>query len=890
MSANDPFGAKSVLDVGGKQYAIWRLDSTGADLARLPYTVKVLLENVLRNCGTEFVTEEDVKNLVAWTPNSGNAVEVPYMPARVVLQDFTGVPCVVDLAAMRDAMVDLGGDPQKINPLVPVDLVIDHSVQVDRFGTPEAFEQNVELEYERNAERYAVFRWAQQAFSNYRVVPPGTGIVHQVNVEYLASVVIGREVGGELAAFPDTLVGTDSHTTMVNGLGVLGFGVGGIEAEACMLGQPLAQPNPVVVGFKLTGTLPSGATATDLVLTITEMCRKHGVVGKFVEFHGPGLAKLPLADRATIANMAPEYGATGGMFPVDDETLRYLTLTGRSAEQVALVEAYAKAQGLFVTADSPSPNYDEELSLDMGEVVPSLAGPRRPQDRVTLPHVGSEFHHNYPEGLHHGAYPTVEVTENGKTFPLGSGSVTIAAITSCTNTSNPSVMIGAGLIAKKAVERGLTTPPHVKTSFAPGSRAVTSYIENAGLTEPLDKLGFNLVGYGCTTCIGNSGPLSEPIGNAIDENELVVAAVLSGNRNFEGRVHAQVRAAYLASPPLVVAFALAGRVDLDLTTDPIGIDKDGKPVMLAEIWPSRDEVDAVMAQAIDPEVFASNYASVFEGDEHWKSMDAPTGDIYKWDENSTYIQKPPFFQNLTPDPQGVKDIVGARALALLGDSVTTDHISPAGSMATTSPAGRYLTEKGVAPKDYNSLGSRRGNHEVMMRGTFGNIRLRNALVGGKEGNWTLHLPDGEEMSIYDASMKYQADGVPLVVIGGKEYGTGSSRDWAAKGTLLLGVKAVITESFERIHRSNLVGMGIIPMQFVDGQNAESLGLTGHETFTITGLESLQPRQTLTVEFTREDGSTGSFQVLARIDGEAELKYLNNGGILQTVLRRLKDEA
>ncbi len=894
MSTNDPFGAKSTLDVGGTSHAVWRLDATGAELDRLPYTVKVLLENVLRNCGTEFVTEDDVKALIGWKPNSGAETEVPYMPARVVLQDFTGVPCVVDLAAMRDAMVDLGGDPQKINPLVPVDLVIDHSVQVDRFGTAQAFEQNVELEYQRNAERYSVFRWAQQAFSNYRVVPPGTGIVHQVNVEFLAQVVIAREVAGELAAFPDTLVGTDSHTTMVNGLGVLGFGVGGIEAEACMLGQPLAQPNPTVVGVKLTGELSSGATATDLVLTLTELLRAHGVVGKFVEYYGQGLSRLPLADRATIANMAPEYGATGGMFPIDEETLRYLTLTGRDEQQVALVEAYAKEQGLFRTDATPDPDFDETLSLDLGDVVPSMAGPRRPQDRVTLPNVDDEFRENYPQGLEQNGdgphYPTVDVTEDGKTFPLGSGAVTIAAITSCTNTSNPSVMIGAGLLAKKAVERGLTTPPHVKTSFAPGSRAVTSYIQNAGLEEPLDKLGFNLVGYGCTTCIGNSGPLSEPIGKAIDDNDLVVAAVLSGNRNFEGRVHAQVRAAYLASPPLVVAYALAGRVDKDLTTEPIGKDSDGKDVMLSEIWPSREEVDAAMAEAIGPDVFSSNYASVFEGDEHWKSMEAPTGDNYAWDEASTYIQKPPFFVGLTPDAPGFGDIVGARALAVLGDSVTTDHISPAGSIPTSSPAGKYLTEKGVQTRDYNSLGSRRGNHEVMMRGTFGNIRLRNALAEGKEGNWTAHQPDGELMSIYDAAMKYKEEGVPLIVLGGKEYGTGSSRDWAAKGTLLLGIRAVITESFERIHRSNLVGMGVLPLQFTNGENAQSLGLTGKETFSITGLENLQPRQTLTVDYTREDGTTGSFKVLARIDGAAELKYLQNGGILQTVLRRLKDEA
>jgi aconitate hydratase len=869
---------------------MWRLGALGADLDRMPYTVKVLLENVLRNCGSEFVTEDDVRALAGWTPNSGVAGEVPYMPARVVLQDFTGVPCVVDLAVMRDAMVALGGDPSKINPLVPVDLVIDHSVQVDRFGTPDAFAQNVELEYQRNAERYAVFRWAQQAFRNFRVVPPGTGIVHQVNLEYLATVVIPREHEGELAAFPDTLVGTDSHTTMINGLGVLGFGVGGIEAEAVMLGQPLSLPTPVVVGVKLLGELQSGATATDLVLTITEMLRAHGVVGKFVEFHGPGLSQLPLADRATIANMAPEYGATAGMFPVDDETLRYLELTGRPAEVVELVEAYTKEQGLFRVDATPAPAFDEELSLDLGDVVPSMAGPRRPQDRVVLQNVGREFRENYGEGLVPNGggphYPAVDVTENGATFPVSSGSVAIAAITSCTNTSNPSVMIGAGLLAKKAVEKGLTTPPHVKTSFAPGSRAVTSYIENAGLTEALDTLGFNLVGYGCTTCIGNSGPLDPPIAEAIDQNELVVAAVLSGNRNFEGRVHPQVRAAYLASPPLVVAFALAGTVDKDLTKDPLGIGSDGQPVYLADIWPSREEVEATMAEAIGPEVFSSNYASVFEGDEHWKTMAAPTGDTYAWDPESTYIQKPPFFDGLTPQPGAIGDIVGARALAVLGDSVTTDHISPAGSIPASSPAGKYLIERGVEPRDFNSLGSRRGNHEVMMRGTFGNIRLRNALAGGKEGNWTVHLPSGEEMSIYEASMRYQAEDVPLVVLAGAEYGTGSSRDWAAKGTLLLGVRAVVAQSFERIHRGNLVGMGVLPLQFLPGESVATLGLTGREMFTIDGLTDLRPRQTLTVGYTREDGTEGSFQALARIDGPTELDYLRNGGVLPAVLRRL----
>ena len=889
----DPFGARATLDVAGRTHTMWRLDALGVDLTRMPYTVKVLLENVLRNCGSEFVSVDDVRALAAWTPNSGSTAEVPYIPARVVLQDFTGVPCVVDLAVMRDAMVDLGGDPGRINPLVPVDLVIDHSVQVDRFGTADSFTQNVELEYERNAERYAVFRWAQQAFRNFRVVPPGTGIVHQVNLEFLATVAIAREQDGELLAFPDTLVGTDSHTTMINGIGVLGFGVGGIEAEAVMLGQPLSLPTPVVVGVRLTGKLRSGATATDLVLTITEMLRSHGVVGKFVEFHGPGLSALPLADRATIANMAPEYGATAGMFPVDDETLRYLELTGRSRDVIELVEAYAKAQGLFRTDETPAPSFDEELALDLDDVEPSMAGPRRPQDRVVLGSVGQEFREHYGEGLvANGAgphYPSVDVTEDGHTFPVASGSVAIAAITSCTNTSNPSVMVGAGLIAKKALERGLTTPPHVKTSFAPGSRAVTSYIENAGLTESLNALGFNLVGYGCTTCIGNSGPLDEPIANAIDENELVVAAVLSGNRNFEGRVHPQVRAAYLASPPLVVAFALAGRVDIDLTSEPLGVGSDGEPVYLAEIWPTREEVDATMAQAIGPDVFSSNYASVFEGDEHWKTMAAPTGDTYGWDAASTYIQKPPFFDGLTAEPGEFTDIIDARLLALLRDSVTTDHISPAGSIPASSPAGKYLVEHGVEPRDFNSFGSRRGNHEVMMRGTFGNIRLRNALADGKEGNWTVHLPSGDETSIYEASMRYQAEGIPLVVIAGKEYGTGSSRDWAAKGTLLLGVRAVVAESFERIHRGNLVGMGVLPLQFLPGESARSLGLTGREVYTLDGLGSLQPRQTLAVKYTREDGSAGSFQALARIDGPTELNYLRNGGVLPTVLRRLNRE-
>jgi len=890
VTTTDPAGARDTLEVAGATHTIYRLDALGLDLDRLPFTVKVLLENVLRNAAvSEFVTESDLADLAAWRPGSGRALEVPFMPARVVLQDFTGVPCVVDLAAMRDAMSALGGDPERINPLVPADLVIDHSVQVDVFGTGDAFARNVEREYERNGERYALLRWAQQAFSNFRVVPPGTGIVHQVNLEYLARVVETRDG----MAFPDTLVGTDSHTTMINGLGVLGFGVGGIEAEAVLLGQPLSQPTPVVVGMKLHGRLPSGATATDLVLTVTEMLRAHGVVGKFVEFFGQGLSGLSLADRATIANMAPEYGATAGMFPIDEETLRYLRMTGRSAETVALVEAYAKEQGLFRTDTTPDPEFDEVLELDLASVEPSLAGPRRPQDRVPLGQVADGFREHYPEGLVSNGrprYPAVEVENGGERFPLSSGSVAIAAITSCTNTSNPSVLVGAGLLAKKAVERGLTTPPWVKTSFAPGSRAVTSYLERAGLMQYLDALRFNLVGYGCTTCIGNSGPLDEPIARAIEDNALVVAAVLSGNRNFEGRIHPHVRAAYLASPPLVVAYALAGRVDTDLESEPLGEDREGRPVYLKEIWPSAEEVAQTIREAITPDIFSESYASVFDGDDRWRALPVPSGDTYAWDPSSTYVQKPPFFEGLTPEPPPLADVVGARALCVLGDSVTTDHISPAGSIAVTSPAGRYLQERGVSVRDFNSYGSRRGNHEVMMRGTFANIRLRNALVDGKEGNWTVHLPSGEVTSVYEAAMRYQAEGIPLVVLAGKEYGSGSSRDWAAKGTLLLGVKAVIAESFERIHRGNLVGMGVLPLQFLPGEGVAALGLTGRETFTIRGLAALRPRQEVEVEAVAEDGSRRTFRVLARIDGPTELANYRHGGILPAVLRRLYRES
>ena len=889
----DPFGARDTLDVAGRQYVIYRLDRLGVDLTRLPYTVRILLENVLRNCGSEFVSEDDVRALIGWTPASGSTAEVPFMPARVVLQDFTGVPCVVDLAAMRNAMATLGGDPGRINPLVPADLVIDHSVQVDMAGSATSFGDNVRLEYERNGERYQLLRWAQQAFDDFRAVPPGTGIVHQVNLEYLSPLIQTRTVNGELLAFPDTLVGTDSHTTMINGLGVVGFGVGGIEAEAVLLGQPLPQPTPQIVGMKLTGRLPAGATATDLVLTVTEILRKQGVVGKFVEFFGAGLSSLPLADRATIANMAPEYGATGGMFPIDDETIRYLTLTGRPTETIALAEAYAKAQGLFRTDADPDPQFDERLELDLGDVEPSLAGPRRPQDRVSLGKVGAGFRESYPEGLvANGSgphYPTVDVTIGADTFPFGSGSVGIAAITSCTNTSNPGVIVGAALLAKKATERGLTTPAWVKTSFAPGSRAVTQYLDAANLTQYLDALRFNLVGFGCTTCIGNSGPLADEIASAIEDNGIVAAAVLSGNRNFEGRVHAQIRAAYLASPPLVVAYALAGRVDIDLTTEPLGTGSDGKPVYLSEIWPTADEVHATLEQAVTREVFASAYAGVFDGDERWQAIPIPDGNTYAWDSNSTYVQNPPFFANLSPEAPGLPDIAAARALLVLGDSVTTDHISPAGNIATSSPAGKYLVENGVQPRDFNSYGSRRGNHEVMMRGTFANIRLRNGLAGGKEGNWTVHLPTGDETSVYDAAMRYEQEGTPLIVLAGKEYGTGSSRDWAAKGTLLLGVRAVIAESFERIHRGNLVGMGVLPLQFLPGESHASLGLTGRETFSFPTLAQLEPRQILTIGVTDEDGTERSFQALARVDGPTDLNYLKNGGILPTVLRRLYRE-
>jgi len=888
VTTPNAFGSRASLGAGLPDY--YRLSALatsgltlGVDLGMAPVTLLILLENALRHAGGGIVREEDVAILAAWRPGAGGEAEVPFMPSRVVLQDFTGVPAVVDLAAMRDAMAGLGGDPARVNPLVPADLVIDHSVQIDAWGGAGAFAFNMEREYQRNGERYQLLRWAQTAFRDLRVVPPGTGIIHQVNLEYLATVVTDRADGVGRVAFPDTLVGTDSHTTMINGLGVLGYGVGGIEAEAVLLGQPLYQPMPRIVGVRLKGELPRTATATDLVLVITEMLRKFGVVGSFVEFAGDGLAGLSLADRATISNMSPEFGATSTLFPIDDETLAYLQLTGRPAERVDLVERYAKAQGLWREPGN-GPEFDTALELDLGTVEPSLAGPRRPQDRVGLAGIRDNFRAAFPHTV--GTTPVVIETPGG-TAEVGHGTVTIAAITSCTNTSNPMVMVGAGLLAQNAVARGLTVSPVVKTSLAPGSKAVTGYLERAGLIEPLAQLGFALAGYGCTTCIGNSGPLDEPVAKAIESGELVVAAVLSGNRNFEGRVHPLVRAAYLASPPLVVAFALAGRVDVDLTTQPLGIGSDGSAVMLSDIWPTPEQVRSVVGDTIDAELFRATYASVFAGDERWQAIQIPAGDRYAWDAASTYIANPPFFQGLTAVPAPLTDIVGARVLALLGDSVTTDHISPAGSIAAWSPAGLWLQANGVSPLDFNSFGSRRGHHEVMMRGTFGNIRLRNRLVEGREGPYTLHLPDGEPAFIYDAAMRYRDDGVPLIVIAGREYGSGSSRDWAAKGTTLLGVRAVLAESYERIHRSNLVGMGVLPLQFLPGESAASLGLTGREAYTVAGMADLSPRQVVTIAArSDEDGSERSFAAIARLDGPIEVDYLRQGGILPAVLRRL----
>ena len=885
MSIRNNLNTLSDLRVGDRSYRIYSLakleSEYGVSVSRLPFSIRILLENVLRNFDGEIVTEWHVRSLAEWDPKNEDAREIPYNPARVILQDFTGVPCVVDLAAMRSVVDKKGGDPSLVNPIVPVDLVIDHSVQVDHFASGDAYSKNVEVEYERNGERYTFLKWAQNSFDNFRVVPPGTGIVHQVNLECLASVVVSKETDGEMLAYPDTLVGTDSHTTMINGLSVMGWGVGGIEAEACMLGQPLYMLIPDVVGMRLTGALSSGVTATDLVLTVTETLRKRGVVGKFVEFFGPGASSLALSDQATIGNMAPEYGATMGFFPVDGETLRYLESTGRG-DLVALVEAYTKEQKMFRTDDAEDPVYTDTLELDLSTVEPSLAGPNRPQDRISLAGIKS----SYTESLaargaaRNGSSPAAE---NG----VSDGSVVIAAITSCTNTSNPSVMVGAGLFAKKAVERGLSVKPYVKTSLAPGSRVVTDYLDAAGLTPYLEKLGFGLVGYGCTTCIGNSGPLPPNVEAAIRENELTCAAVLSGNRNFEGRVHPHVKFSYLASPPLVVAFAIAGTVDIDLQNEPIGTDGDGRDVFLRDLWPTHGEVADTVSAAITPGIFTEQYSKVFEGDETWKSLGASEEGLYDWDAGSTYIQEPPFFGDFSLEPSQPGDIENACALALLGDSITTDHISPAGAIPADGPAGRYLVSRGVEPAGFNSFGSRRGNHEVMIRGSFANIRIRNRMVEGTEGGFTVHVPTGEKMSIYEASEKYIAAGVPLVVIGGREYGTGSSRDWAAKGTVLLGVRCVIAESFERIHRSNLVGMGVLPLQFEEGQGAESLGLTGFETFGVKGIsDGLSPGDRVAVSVTGPDGERRSFDAVCRLDTPVEVEYYRNGGILQTVLRQM----
>ncbi|RED47736.1 aconitate hydratase AcnA [Aestuariispira insulae] len=887
MTGQDSLNTRRTLHVGGKEYDFFSLEAASAvigDIDRLPFSLKVLLENMLRFEDGKTVTTEDARALADWLRDKKSDHEIAYRPARVLMQDFTGVPAVVDLAAMRSAMVAMGGDPEKINPLSPVDLVIDHSVMVDYFGTPDAFAKNEELEFKRNGERYSFLRWGQTAFDNFRVVPPGTGICHQVNVEYLARTIWSSEEkdgSGRTVAYPDTLVGTDSHTTMVNGLGVLGWGVGGIEAEAAMLGQPVSMLIPEVIGFKLTGRMREGMTATDLVLMVVEMLRKKGVVGKFVEFFGPGLDNLSLADRATIANMAPEYGATCGIFPVDKETLRYLEFTGRDRDQVALVEAYAKAQGMWRDADTPDPVFTDMLELDLDQVEPSLAGPKRPQDRVALSNAAPAF---AEVARDYGHVDKTHVVD-GADWVLEDGAVVIAAITSCTNTSNPSVLVAAGLVAKKARERGLSVKPWVKTSLAPGSQVVTDYLEAAGLQDDLDALGFDLVGYGCTTCIGNSGPLPGPIAKAVEDGDLVVASVLSGNRNFEGRVSPHTRGNYLASPPLVVAYAIAGNMKIDITREPIGTDPSGTPVYLKDIWPSNREIQEVIAQSLTPEMFQSRYANVSEGPKQWRDIQVAEGQTYDWDESSTYVQHPPFFQDMSPEPEPLSDVKGARVLALLGDSITTDHISPAGSFRKDTPAGQYLLERQVRPEDFNSYGSRRGNHEIMMRGTFANIRIRNQLAQGTEGGFSRY--QGEIMPIYDAAMKYQADGVPLVVIGGKEYGTGSSRDWAAKGTRLLGIRAVIVESFERIHRSNLVGMGVLPLQFTNGENAASLGLDGSESFDILGIEQeLKPRMDVQCVINRADGSSQTIELLCRIDTLDEVDYYRHGGILQYVLRSI----
>lgn len=888
MPSVDSLKCRRSLEVNGKAYDYYSLPEAAkqlGDISRLPTSLKVLLENLLRWEDNLTVHAEDFAALAAWLQSRSSDREIQYRPARVLMQDFTGVPAVVDLTAMRDAVSKAGGDPQRINPLSPVDLVIDHSVMVDRFGSEQAFEQNVAMEMKRNGERYEFLRWGQQAFDNFRVVPPGTGICHQVNLEYLGQVVWTRDEDGRTIAYPDTLVGTDSHTTMINGLGVLGWGVGGIEAEAAMLGQPVSMLIPEVVGMRLTGKLNEGVTATDLVLTVTQMLRKQGVVGKFVEFFGPGLDHLPLADRATIGNMAPEYGATCGFFPVDQITLDYLRLTGRDEERIALVEAYSKAQGMWRDTSSPDPLFTATLELDLSEVQPSLAGPKRPQDRVSLGDIGASFDLLLETS---GRKPQADqgFAVTGEPFDLKHGAVVIAAITSCTNTSNPNVLMAAGLVAKKALERGLQRKPWVKSSLAPGSKVVTDYLERAGLTTYLDQLGFNLVGYGCTTCIGNSGPLPEAIGQTITDNDLIVSSVLSGNRNFEGRVHPMVKANWLASPPLVVAFALAGTTRIDMNSEPLGYDAQNRPVYLRDIWPTSAEVSEAVAK-IDGQMFRTRYADVFTGDEHWQSIAVTPGDTYTWNDSSSYVQNPPFFEHIGQPPQPPRNIENARILALFGDSITTDHISPAGNIKASSPAGLYLQQLGVQPEDFNSYGSRRGNHEVMMRGTFANIRIKNEMLGGEEGGNTLYQPGGEKLSIYDAAMRYQAEGVPLVVIAGKEYGTGSSRDWAAKGTNLLGVKAVIAESFERIHRSNLIGMGVLALQFVDGQTRQTLGLDGTEKLSIRGLSAdIKPRQMLTVDVERTDGSRSSFQVLCRIDTLNEVQYFKAGGILHFVLRQL----
>jgi aconitate hydratase len=925
MTNPNSFGSRATLDVAGRRYTLFRLDAldsaSGGNASRLPFSLKILLENLLRNEDGKFVRASDIEALAKWNVNGGLEKEIAFRTARVLLQDFTGVPAVVDLAAMRDALARLGGDARKINPLQPVDLVIDHSVQVDEYGSDAAFLINVDREFERNHERYAFLRWGQNSLRNFRVVPPGTGIVHQINLEYLAQVVFTLTVDGETQAYPDSLVGTDSHTTMINGLGVLGWGVGGIEAEAAMLGQPVSMLIPEVIGFKLHGKLPPGATATDLVLTVTQQLRQKKVVGKFVEFYGAGLSSLSLADRATIANMAPEYGATMGFFPVDAETVNYLRFTGRDSSQVALVDAYTKTQGLYRTDDTPDPVFTDTLELDLGSIEPSLAGPKRPQDRVPLRLAKPMFREALQVDLEKtgtlagvaaakqamsvsaspqlsptvvatshdeqaGEYSAVQVTMNGKSFGLRHGSVVIAAITSCTNTSNPSVMLAAGLLARNAVAKGIGTKPWVKTSLAPGSKVVTDYFKKAGVMGDLEKLGFNVVGYGCTTCIGNSGPLPQPIADAVEANKLVVAAVLSGNRNFEGRINPLTRFNYLASPPLVVAYALAGRMDIDFNTEPLGVGRDG-PVFLRDLWPAPKEVEDEILRSVKAEMFHKQYANVFEGDESWKGLPVPEGDLYAWDEASTYVKNPPFFEGMTLTPPPVRDVRSAHALAFLGDSITTDHISPAGSIPAASPAGKWLIAHGVKTVDFNSYGARRGNHDVMVRGTFANIRLRNELAPGTEGGWTQTSAGAEPVTIYDASMEYQKNGVPLVIIAGKEYGTGSSRDWAAKGTLLLGVRAVIAESFERIHRSNLVGMGVLPLEFMNGDTRTTLGLTGFETFDIEGLsEEMRPRASLTVRATSSDGSARTFKVVSRIDTPEEMSYYRHGGILQYVLRQL----